>query len=112
MMTIRSHDQYNTTVYTNNDRYRGLHGQRRVVLVAPDELARLGLGRGDTVRIISRFRDVERAADGFTVVPYDLPPGACATYFPEANCLVPLEQFADRSHTPASKSVVVRLERS
>jgi molybdopterin-dependent oxidoreductase alpha subunit len=112
MMTIRSHDQYNTTVYTNNDRYRGLHGQRRVVLVAPTELARLGLARGDTVRIISRFRGVERAADGFTVVPYDLPPGACATYFPEANCLVPLEQFADRSHTPASKSVVVRLERA
>lgn len=108
MMTIRSHDQYNTTIYGLKDRYRGLAGQRRVVLISPAELAALGRRDGEIVDVISTFRGVERRANGFHLVAYDLPRGCCAAYFPEANVLVPLEQAGTRSGTPASKSIVVR----
>jgi len=110
MTTIRSHDQFNTTVYGLDDRYRGVRGGRRVVFVHPDDAAALGLAAGARVTLTSHHRGRQRTAPGFMVVPYDLPRGNVATYFPEANPLVPLEAWAEGSRTPASKSVVVSLE--
>ncbi|HZU84500.1 MAG TPA: molybdopterin dinucleotide binding domain-containing protein, partial [Polyangiaceae bacterium] len=112
MMTIRSHDQYNTTVYGLDDRYRGVTGGRRVVLVNPDDARERGLGAGDIVDITSHFEDGARVATRFVIVPYRIPRGCCATYFPEANVLVPLGAVARKSNTPASKSVVVTLARA
>jgi len=109
MMTIRTHDQYNTTVYSDDDRYRGLAGGRRVLLMNADDIAVRGLLAGQAVSLISRHGEVERRADVWQIVPYDLPRGQCATYFPEANVLVPIDQYAHKSHTPASKSVIVRV---
>lgn len=111
MMTIRTHDQFNTTIYGNDDRYRGIYGGRRVVLLHADDMAAQGLAQGDLVDLISRFEGDERRAEKFVVVPYTLPRGCCATYFPEANVLIPLKSYAEKSKTPTSKSVVVRLER-
>jgi molybdopterin-dependent oxidoreductase alpha subunit len=110
MMTIRSHDQYNTTVYGLDDRYRGVKGERRVVFMSSTDMVALGLIERQLVDLISEWRGVERVAPRFIVVPYDIPRGCCATYFPEANPLVPLESVADRSNTPTSKSVVVRIQ--
>ncbi len=109
MMTFRSHDQYNTTIYSSNDRYRGIEGGRRVVFMNPHDVARLGLHARQRVHLESTFDGVTRTAANFAVVPYDMPPGAAGTYFPEANVLVPIDEFADRSHTPASKSIVIRV---
>ncbi|MCL3860409.1 FdhF/YdeP family oxidoreductase [Actinotalea sp. K2] len=112
LQTLRSHDQYNTTVYGPDDRYRGITGGRRVVMVNQDDLTELGLADGDVVDLVSEFTDgVERRADGFRVVAYDTARGCAAAYFPETNVLVPLDSTADRSNTPTSKSVVIRLER-
>jgi molybdopterin-dependent oxidoreductase alpha subunit len=111
MMTIRSHDQYNTTLYSKDDRYRGIHGDRRVVLLAPEELARAGLADGDAVTITSHWRGEERSLSGFRVRAYDLPPGCAATYYPEANPLVPVGALAAGSRTPAYKSVAISLRR-
>jgi formate dehydrogenase major subunit len=110
LQTIRSHDQYNTTVYGLDDHYRGIHDGRRVVLVNPDDLAELGLADGQTVDIVSEWRDGERRAEGFRVVAYPTARGCAAAYFPETNVLVPLDSTADGSNTPTSKSLVVRLE--
>jgi anaerobic selenocysteine-containing dehydrogenase len=110
LMTIRSHDQFNTTVYGEDDRYRGVHGDRRVVFVSPADAARLGLGDGQRVDVTSHAPDgVERAVRGFRVVLHDLPSGDCAAYFPEANPLVPLSSVAIGSNTPTSKAVPVTL---
>jgi molybdopterin-dependent oxidoreductase alpha subunit len=109
MMTIRSHDQYNTTVYGLDDRYRGIHAERRVVFVNPADMVELGLVDRQVVDLVSEWQDGERVAEKFIVVPYDLPPRCAATYFPEANVLVPLDSVADRSRTPTSKSVVIRI---
>ncbi|AUX38448.1 MULTISPECIES: FdhF/YdeP family oxidoreductase [Sorangium] len=109
MMTIRSHDQYNTTIYGLDDRYRGVRGGRRVVFMNAEDAAERGLAQGDLVDITSRFSDGERAARAFRVVLYTIPRGNVAAYFPEANVLVPLGSKADKSHTPASKSIVVRV---
>jgi len=109
MMTIRSHDQFNTTVYGNDDRYRGITGGRRVVFLNREDLLDGGLVAGEQVDLISKFEGVERVAHAFTVVPYDIPRRCAATYFPEANVLVPLDSYAEKSHTPASKSVVIRI---
>jgi len=111
MMTIRSHDQYNTTVYGEDDRYRGVHGGRRVVFVNPHDLAGTGLGEGDEVTLTSHFEGETRSLPGFRIAGHDLPPGCVATYFPEANPLVPLGHRADGSRTPAYKSVVVTLHK-
>ena len=112
LQTIRSHDQYNTTIYGLDDRYRGIHHGRRVLLVATDDLEALGFRDGEVVDIVSEWQDdVERRARGFRLVAYPTPPGTCAAYFPEANVLVPLGSTADGSRTPTSKAVVVRLER-
>ncbi|HEY6464016.1 MAG TPA: molybdopterin dinucleotide binding domain-containing protein, partial [Polyangiaceae bacterium] len=107
MMTVRSHDQYNTTVYGLDDRYRGIKGGRRIVLMNAGDVQDRGLKEGDRVDLTSHFEDGERVAKGFVVVKYEIPRGCCATYFPEANVLVPLGAVARKSNTPASKSVVV-----
>jgi molybdopterin-dependent oxidoreductase alpha subunit len=110
LQTIRSHDQYNTTIYGLNDRYRGIHAGRRVILVNPDDLSGLGVADGDTVDLIGIAKDgVERRADRFRVVSYPTSRGCVAAYYPECNPLVPLDSVALESGTPASKSVIVRL---
>jgi molybdopterin-dependent oxidoreductase alpha subunit len=111
MMTIRSHDQYNTTVYGDDDRYRGIAGGRRVVLVNEGDLDGTGLREGDEVTLTSHFEGETRSLPGFRIVSHDLPPRCVATYFPEANPLVPLRHRADGSRTPAYKSVVVTLHK-
>ncbi len=110
MMTMRSHDQYNTTIYGLDDRYRGIRGERRVIFMNAADMVELGLVERQVVDLISEWHDGERVAEAFIVVPYDLPRRNCATYFPEANVLVPLDSYADRSNTPTSKSVVIRVQ--
>ena len=114
MMTIRSHDQFNTTVYTNNDRYRGIHGSRRVVFVNAEDLRDLDLKPGQSVDIHSHWPNEKiktRTAEGFTLVQYDIPRGCAAAYYPETNDLIPLSSVADKSNTPAYKSVVISLHK-
>ncbi|MCL2516470.1 MAG: hypothetical protein FWF16_11045, partial [Microbacteriaceae bacterium] len=111
LQTLRSHDQYNTTVYGEDDRYRGIYSGRRVVLVNADDLRELGFAEGDVVDLVSEWRDgIERRAEAFRLVAYSTPRGNAAAYYPETNVLVPLDSFADTSRTPTSKSIVVRLE--
>ncbi|MEV6877517.1 FdhF/YdeP family oxidoreductase [Amycolatopsis sp. NPDC051128] len=111
LQTMRSHDQYNTTIYGLSDRYRGIENARRVVLVNPDDLAALGLADGAVVDLVSEWRDdPDRRAPAFRVVAYPTARGCAAAYFPEANALVPLDSVADKSNTPVSKAIVVRLE--
>jgi molybdopterin-dependent oxidoreductase alpha subunit len=111
LQTIRSHDQYNTTIYGLDDRYRGVRGGRRVVFAHIDDLAALGIADGDHVDIVSEFADgIERRAAGFRATAYSVARGTCAAYFPETNVLVPLDSTAEGSNTPTSKSVTVRLE--
>jgi len=110
LQTMRSHDQFNTTVYGYNDRYRGIAGGRKVVLVHVDDLAVRGLADGDLVDLVSEFHDGERRLDGLRAVAYPTARGCVAAYFPEANVLVPAGHLGHRSRTPASKAVVVRLE--
>jgi len=110
MMTIRSHDQFNTTIYGLHDRYRGVYNERRVVFMNPRDMREAGFRKKQVVNLRSHFREEERVAYRFLVVPFDIPRHCIATYFPEANVLVPVGQKADLSHTPASKSVVVTLE--
>jgi molybdopterin-dependent oxidoreductase alpha subunit len=109
MMTIRSHDQYNTTIYGLHDRYRGIHNGRRVVFMNSHDIQRLQLAKGAEVDIVSYYDGIERKAKGFVIVPYNIPPQNIATYFPEANALVPFNYFARKSQTPVSKSVVVSI---
>jgi len=111
LQTVRSHDQYNTTIYGLDDRYRGVSGGRRVVFVNPTDLASLGVADGATVDLVSEWRDgIERRATAFRVVSYPTAPGCAAAYFPEANVLVPLDSTADGSNTPTSKQIIIRLE--
>jgi molybdopterin-dependent oxidoreductase alpha subunit len=109
LMTIRSHDQFNTTVYGYGDRYRGIKDSRRVVLISPHDLERLGLQAGQTVDVISCYDGVERKVEGFILVSYPLPPDCAAAYFPEANPLIPVSHRDPLSGCPASKKVAVRL---
>ena len=116
LQTLRSHDQYNTTIYGKDDRYRGIHGGRRVVLVNPADIADLGFAEGDIVDLVSEWTGPdgmlqERRAEEFRLVSYSTPRGNAAAYYPETNVLVPLDSTADVSGTPTSKSVVVRLVR-
>ncbi|AWW36881.1 hypothetical protein ADL00_29080 [Streptomyces sp. AS58] len=111
LQTLRSHDQWNTVPYTPNDRYRGIHGSRRVVLVNPQDVAALGLADGRHVDLVSVWTDgAERRAEDFEVVPYPTTPGSAAAYYPETNVLVPLDSVAEFSNQPTSKGIVVRLE--
>ncbi|MEU5237078.1 FdhF/YdeP family oxidoreductase [Streptomyces lydicus] len=111
LQTLRSHDQYNTTVYGLDDRYRGIKNGRRVVLVHPDDARERGFADGAYTDLVSEWTDgSERRAAGFRVVHYPTARGCAAAYYPETNVLIPLDHTADTSNTPASKSVVVRLE--
>lgn len=114
LQTLRSHDQYNTTIYGLDDRYRGVSGGRRVVFVNPADVAALGLTEGDRVDLVSEFAEGgrlrERRAKDFLVVPYPTPPGNAAAYYPETNPLVPLDHVAAKSNTPVSKAIVIKLE--
>jgi len=107
MTTIRSHDQFNTTIYGLNDRYRGIRGGRRVVFMNPEDLKAAGLSAGQAVDLTSHFHDEERTAEKFSIVPYDIPRRCIATYFPEANALVPVGSMAEKSECPTSKSTIV-----
>ncbi len=109
LQTLRSHDQYNTTIYGLDDRYRGIKGGRRVVFVHPDDLVALGVDDASTVDIVGDFAGVRRTAPRFRVVAYPVSRGSCAAYYPETNVLVPLDSVAEGSQTPTSKSVLVRL---
>jgi anaerobic selenocysteine-containing dehydrogenase len=109
LMTIRSHDQFNTTIYGLDDRYRGIKGERRVVFLNADDARERGLTEAHRVDLVSHFQGQERVAPGFRVVLYPLPRGCAAAYFPEANALVPVDSYAEGSRTPTSKSIVVTL---
>ena len=110
MMTIRSHDQFNTTIYGMDDRYRGILNGRRVVMMNEQDIEDRGLSQGDLVNLSSTYDGKTRVAERFMVVSYPIPVSNVATYFPEANVLIPYDKFADKSHTPISKSVVVKVE--
>lgn len=110
LTTLRSHDQYNTTIYGLNDRYRGVFGRRDVIFANPDDMARLGLAQGDLVDLGAAFDETgERIVRAFTVVARDIPPGCLAAYYPETNVVVSLDDHDQRSGTPAYKSAPVRL---
>ncbi len=115
LQTLRSHDQYNTTIYGLDDRYRGVKGGRRVVFVNPADIEALGLKAGERVDLVSEWNDAdgrlqERRAKDFQVISYSTPPGNAAAYYPETNPLVPLDHVAAKSNTPVSKAIVVRVE--
>ncbi|HNU33030.1 MAG TPA: FdhF/YdeP family oxidoreductase [Bacteroidia bacterium] len=110
MMTIRSHDQFNTTIYGLNDRYRGINNERRVILMNEKDLGALGFLPGDVVDIYNDHNNTERVAKKFIVVKYNIPEKCCATYFPETNVLVPIDSVAKKSNTPTSKSVIINLK--
>jgi anaerobic selenocysteine-containing dehydrogenase len=112
MMTIRSHDQFNTSIYGLDDRYRGVYNGRRVVFLNRDDMRAANLKEGDRVDLISHFEGEERVARHFVVVPYSIPRRCAATYFPETNVLVPIRSVADKSNTPVSKSVVISIRLS
>jgi molybdopterin-dependent oxidoreductase alpha subunit len=113
LQSVRSHDQFNTTIYGHNDRYRGIKKGRDVVFVSPEDIAELGLNDGQFVDVHGVYEDnVERVMRKLRVVSYPTASGCAATYYPEANVLVPLESVAEGSNTPASKAVIVRLEPS
>lgn len=109
LMTIRSHDQFNTTIYGLDDRYRGVYNERRVLFMNPDDMKAADLNKLDVVNMTSTYDDTVRTAYRFKVVPYAIPKGDLAAYFPETNVLVPYNHFADKSKTPISKSIRIRL---
>ena len=107
LTTIRSHDQFNTTVYDLHDRYRGINGSRRVILMNEQDIAANNLKKGEVVDITSHFEDGERYAKSFIVVPYPIPPKCAAAYFPETNVLVPVSSVAEKSNCPTSKLIKI-----
>ncbi len=111
LMTIRSHDQFNTTIYGLNDRYRGIHNERRVVFMNEKDMLDRQLSKLDVVNLHSNYDGIQRTAEKFLVIPYEIPKGNMAAYFPETNLLVPYNHFADKSQTPISKSIRVTVEK-
>ncbi|AHH94957.1 FdhF/YdeP family oxidoreductase [Kutzneria viridogrisea] len=116
LQTLRSHDQYNTTIYGLDDRYRGVHNGRRVVFVNPEDLTELGFADGQLVDMVSEWgvgpELAERRVKSFRIIAYPTARGCAAAYFPEANALVPLDSVAETSNTPTSKAIIIRLEGS
>jgi len=112
MMTIRSHDQFNTTIYDLDDYYRGILSERRVVLMNPEDIQDRGLQERDVVDLIGTWKGQTRVARRFIVIPYNILKSNCATYFPEANVLVPVDSVAEKSNTPTSKYVVISVSKS
>ncbi len=110
LQTLRSHDQYNTTIYGFDDRYRGISGNRHVIMVNAADIAELGFHDGDLVDIISVFPDRERRVRGYQLIGYPTPRGSAAAYYPETNVLVALDHQSAEAGTPASKSIPIRLE--
>lgn len=112
LITMRSNDQFNTTIYGFSDRLRGLEGSRQIVLINPADMARAGLAEGDKVRLVSDAGDGRRrAVEDLSVTPFDLPDGCIGAYFPEMNVLAPLSRHDEMSKTPAAKGVPVRIEK-
>lgn len=111
MMTIRTHDQYNTTIYGMDDRYRGILNERRVILMNPVDMKKAGLKKLDVVDLKSKWLDEVRVAHNFKVVPFNIAEGCTATYFPETNVLVPIQNVARVSNTPASKFVIIEIQK-
>ncbi|MDY7396611.1 FdhF/YdeP family oxidoreductase [Aureibaculum sp. 2210JD6-5] len=111
MMTIRTHDQFNTTIYGLDDRYRGVLNERRVIFMNEKDMEELGIKKLDKVNLTSHFKGEERLAEKFLAIPYSIPRKCTATYFPEANVLVALQNKADISNTPASKTVVISIKK-
>jgi anaerobic selenocysteine-containing dehydrogenase len=112
MMSFRSHDQFNTTIYGQDDRYRGVYGGRRVIFLNRDDMREQNVAEGDWVDLTSYYEGQQRHASRFLVVPYDIPKGCAATYYPESNPLVALRHVAEGSNQPASKSIVITLSPS
>ena len=110
LQTLRSHDQFNTTIYGENDRYRGIKGERRIIFMNPDDMRERGIQAEEPLTITSNYQGKTRTAELFLAIPYGTPRGCVAAYYPEANVLVPIDSFAQESGTPTSKSVVVRVE--
>jgi molybdopterin-dependent oxidoreductase alpha subunit len=111
LMTIRSHDQFNTTIYGLDDRYRGVYNERRVLFMSREDIEACSLNKLDVVDITSTYDNTVRTARNFRIIPYNIPKGNLAAYFPETNVLVPYNHFADRSKTPISKSIKVNLKK-
>lgn len=110
LQTLRSHDQYNTTVYGLNDRYRGIRNERDVIFINPEDISRLGYQEGQRVTMRAIWTDgKQREVQGFKLVPYDIPAGNIAAYYPETNPLVPLDSYGEQSRTPTSKSIAVEI---
>jgi anaerobic selenocysteine-containing dehydrogenase len=107
LTTVRSHDQFNTTIYSENDRYRGVSNGRRIVFMNPADMARLGVEKNQWVDLISHFESETRRAERFEAVPYEIPEGCAAAYYPETNVLVPIRSVAAGSNQPVSKSIVI-----
>ncbi|MES1172147.1 MAG: FdhF/YdeP family oxidoreductase [Bacteroidota bacterium] len=110
LTTLRSHDQFNTTIYGDNDRYRGIFGGRRVVFLNADDMRDLGIAQDQWVDLVSHFGHERRRAERFKAVAYPIPRGCAAAYYPETNVLVPVQSVADGSNQPSSKSIVITLE--
>ena len=111
MATIRSHDQFNTTIYGLDDRYRGIHNERRVILMNEKDMKKAGFRAQEKVDLFNYDDGVERVARLFVVVPYNIPEGNTATYYPEANVLVPINSVAEQSNTPTSKLVNIKIRK-
>ena len=111
MMTIRSHDQFNTTIYGLEDRYRGIHNERRVIFMNPKDIDKAGFKAGDKVDLFNYYGGIERAARLFVIVSYNIPQGNTATYYPECNVLVPIDSVAVKSNTPTSKLVIIKIKK-
>jgi len=112
LQTMRSHDQYNTPIYGLDDRYRGIYGQRKVLMMNAGDIAALGFADGDLIDMFTVANDdIERSVQAFRITRYDIPAGNCAAYYPETNPLVPLSSYGDRSFTPTSKAITVILRR-
>jgi anaerobic selenocysteine-containing dehydrogenase len=114
LMTIRAHDQFNTTVYSDDDLYRDVQGDRRVVFLNPEDMQRRALRDGDRIDVetLAAGDGIERRVQGFIARAWDLPPGCCAAYYPEASGLVPATEFSAGTHTPLYKEVPVRVGKS
>ncbi|MDT0608408.1 FdhF/YdeP family oxidoreductase [Croceitalea rosinachiae] len=110
LMTIRSHDQFNTTIYDMNDRYRGIYGERRIVFMNSEDMKSMAIQDKQVVNLTSNYNGVLRRAEQFKVISYNIPKGNLAAYFPETNVLVPINEFARKSNTPISKSIIVQIE--
>jgi molybdopterin-dependent oxidoreductase alpha subunit len=111
MASVRSHDQFNTTVYGLNDRYRGIHGERRIIFMNEKDMQKAGFVTGEKVDLFNYYDGVERSARLFIVVPYAIPEQCTVTYYPETNVLVPINSVAEKSNTPTSKLILIKIKR-